>query len=96
MMIAAMTTFEAMPKPNQRTRMGASTNTGKACNTRTMGQTRRPRRGMAAMVKATRMPAVIPAASPSAISLSVTRACPNRKPGWRRKAPATSAGDGRI
>lgn len=96
MMIAVMTTFEAMPKPNQSTRMGASTKTGNACNTRTMGQTRRPKRGTAAIVKATRMPAAMPAASPTAISPDVTMACPNRKAGWRRSAAATSAGEGRM
>ncbi len=78
MMSIAMTTLDGIPKPSQMTSSGAMTKTGNACSTSTIGQTRRPSRGRAAMPSAVNAPRMEPNANPARISASVTSVFSNR------------------
>ncbi len=76
MISTAITTLEAMPKPNQSTSSGARANTGTAWLSSTSGISQRSTRGENTMIRANIAPSSVPITRPSRVSARVVPAQP--------------------
>ncbi len=90
----AMTTLDAMPKPNHSTSSGASANTGTACASSSSGISQRSSVRDAIMPSAASAPTSVPITSPSTVSVSVTSVLQASRPRCSHSARATDIGSG--